>query len=197
MKKDCNIDTVVICCPGPSLKKEQVDQARDRGHFMIMVGNAWRMNPYADVLYHCDDSWWIFHEGVQGFLGDRKYSLEQTSYHDVEKLEISPNEKGFDLNYPYIVHGANSGYQALNLALHYGAKKVIFLGLDLKSGPNGEHNIDGDHPPQIKRDWLVDMYIENFNNSVQYLENMGITVYNCNLDSALNCFPKVELSNVI
>lgn len=197
MKQGCKIETIFICCPGPSLTQEQVNLVREKGHFMIMVGNAWRMNPYADVLYHCDDTWWKYHNGVPEFKGDEKFSLEQTIFPDVQRLEISPNEKGFDLTFPYIVHGANSGYQALNLALHYGAKNVFLLGYDMKPGPNGEHNIDGDHPPEIKRDWLVNLYLDNFNNCTQYLENLGIGVYNCNLDSALNCFPKVELLDVI
>lgn len=191
---DCQIDEIVIVAPGPSLTQEQCDIVSSKGKFIIVIGNAWRMVRYADILYHCDAKWWRYHKGCPDFRGDKRISLEPTEYTD-HVLETIQTE-GF-AEYPAVVTGGNSGYQALNIALHFKPNKIILIGFDMKDSADGRHNIDGDHPPSLKRGFNSERNINSFRSVAELLETMGVKVYNCTLDSALDCFEKRELIDVI
>lgn len=196
VSEDCQFDEVVIIAPGPSLTKEQTDAVFNSGKFCIVIGNAWRLAPYADILYHCDKQWWDYHKGVPGFCGDLKLSLEHTEFPDVQKIGMSAKMEGLDAA-PYVVTGSNSGFQALNLAYHFKPKKIILLGFDMKDRPDGTHNIDGDHPKEIRRGCSFDLFKRHFKIASEILEEEGIKVYNCTTDSALDCFEKAELLSVL
>lgn len=185
---------ICICAPGPSLTQEAVDIAKSNHYFMIMVGNAYRMLPHADVLYHADAKWWEHHDGVP-LSSSIKISAEATPW--TRMVQKSPMTTGLDPDPRYVVYGGNSGYQALNIAFHYNPRKIILLGFDMKKGPNGEHNIDGDHPKYIKKPFRGDLNARKMRNALVSLELNDITVYNCSLDSAIDCFPKKDIRDAL
>lgn len=45
--------------------------------------------------------------------------------------------------------GGNSGYQAANLALHTGARRIVLVGYDMRRGADGRAHWHGDHPPHM------------------------------------------------
>ena len=94
-------------------------------------------------------------------------------------------------------YGANSGYQAINLAYLFGAKKMILLGLDCKRGPNNESHHHGDHPRKINKDMPIKLWINNFTRLAEDLKSEGVEVINSTRDTALNCFNKVKLEDAL
>ena len=60
--------TVACLGCGPSLNADQVVLLRGRAR-VIAINDAWRVAPWADVLYGCDGRWWRKHGGVPGFGG--------------------------------------------------------------------------------------------------------------------------------
>ena len=60
---------------GPSLTQSQVAACKDRewgGHKVrvIAINDAYKMAPWADVLYFCDDKWWQWrHKDLQHWPG--------------------------------------------------------------------------------------------------------------------------------
>jgi len=88
----------------------------------------------------------------------------------------------------------NSGYQALNLAIHFGARKIILLGYDMQCGPNGQTHWFGSHPGALEKGaGLYPRFVQNFRTTLPDLERNGITVVNCSRSTALDCFPKIPL----
>lgn len=188
---------VIIMAPGSSLSIEQVNMIKEANIYTIAIGDAGRiMYPDASVLYHCDAKWWNYYEGCPEFDGKLKVSLETTEYENIFNMRRSPLREGLDLNFPYIVTGNNSGYQAINLAMYCNPKEIILVGYDMKDR-DGRHNVIGDHPPAIKRPSDFELFRKNISSLAPTLDYLGVTVYNCTIDSALDCFVKKDLKDVL
>lgn len=190
-------DTVAIIAPGPSLRKEDIEALYRRPDiFTIAIGDAWRWHPHADILYHCDYRWWNYYKYVPEFKGGQRVSFDDLWRPDVHKLLGTVAREGLSLTPPSIVTGQSSGYQALNLAVHFKPKTIIITGMDMKD-TNGKHNIIGQHPIGVKMPCNFKKLISNFDSTLKPLAELGITVYNCTRDSALECFPKKDLKDVL
>jgi len=192
-------DRAFIFAPGSSLTLCEVQKCLSTNGLIIAVGTAWRLAPHADILYHADARWWNYHKGVPRFRGQHKISMEKTLCQDVAYVNKGAKH-GLDLRPNYLATGGNSGYQAINLAVNHGVKKIILLGYDMKYDEDRRDNFCGNHPPGVTSGYKpqkFERFIKDFNYIVEPLDKLGVQVYNCNIDSALNCFPKERLDNVL
>ena len=87
----------------------------------------------------------------------------------------------------------NSGAGAINLAYHFGARRILLIGMDMKPGANGEKHWHPDHPkPMVQgqqfEEWRLKMGV-----LAKDLAAEGVTVINCTPGSALTCFPMSDL----
>lgn len=94
-----------------------------------------------------------------------------------------------------IHEGGNSGYQAINLAFHTGAKRIVLLGFDMQR-TDGKAHWFGNHPgnmqvPSPYADWL-----HKFEQLAADLKVQGVEVLNCTRETALTCFERVSLDAV-
>lgn len=94
-----------------------------------------------------------------------------------------------------LMTGQNSGFQAINLAVLAGAKRIVLLGYDMKTAGAKSHWF-GDHPIQTAPSVFSAM-INNFPSLVKPLAKLGVEVLNCTPGSALECFPKRALESVL
>jgi hypothetical protein len=144
------------------------------------------------VLYACDGEWWdVYYNEVkdlgcelwtQDIQAARKYGL---------KLVIAKQGKG--LGRDGIIHwGANSGYQAINLAYLWGASRIILLGYDCKNS-NGKAHWFGQHPSSLNQYQPLHIWAENFGQLARDLKDEGLEVLNCSPDTALECFERESL----
>lgn len=191
MKLDWTGRTVFLIGGGPSLTKEQVEHASRSGHKIIVVNNGYQICPEADVLYACDKKWWLHYK--PDFPG-YKYSLEYDQ-DDVFKL-TNTGGHGIDFIWPGVRTGRNSGYQALNLAIHFGCKRIILLGYDMKYQNNKKH-WHPDHPRPLNNFPLGNKFAHHFEEAAPLLQEVGVEVINCSPDSALSCFRKADIRMVI
>lgn len=193
-----NLDQVIIAAPGPSLSKQQCELIEKSGIFTITIGDAGRvMLPHANVLYHCDKRWWDHYNGCPEFKGQYKFSLEQTDFPDIIKLPMAQRRDILCLKPPMISTGKHSGYQAVNLAVHFGIKNIILVGYDMKDTKDGRHNVIGHHPDGVRKPYNFKLFIANMATLLPQLTALGISIVNCTEDSDLNCFPRERLENVI
>lgn len=193
----CPQGTVVCLGGGPSLTKEDVDTVRGKAT-VIAVNDAYRLAPWADVLYACDAKWWRWHKGVPEFAG-LKYALDAAdkqfpSDAGIQILENTGHE-GIEPAPTGLRTGKNSGYQALNLAKHLGATRVILLGYDMELGPKSKSHWFGEHPDKIKPP--VTTFLPYFAGAAAPLAAAGIEVINCSRRTALTCFPRVPLAEAL
>jgi hypothetical protein len=104
--------------------------------------------------------------------------------------------KGLSLK-PGIIHtGANSGYQALNLAVQLGVSQIILLGYDMRMKA-GKRHFFGDHPGALNKNSNYRLFIERFYTTLADLKSQRVEVLNCTPGSALDCFERRDLADVI
>ncbi len=185
-------ETCVLIGGGPSLTQADVDAVRGRAR-VIAINDAYRMVPWADVLYACDRKWWEWHQGVPSFTGP-KYALIDTKYPDVQVLK-NTGTFGLESDPMGLRTGRNSGYQALNLAIHFGARRIILLGFDCGLGPAGETHWFGDHPEPTASPYPH--FKASFDTLAEPLAALGVTVLNCSRRTVLRCFPRVSLDEAL
>ena len=105
--------------------------------------------------------------------------------------------RGEGLGKDKVHYGANSGYQAINLAYLFGAKKIILLGFDMKRGENKKAHWHADHPGILNKDVPVKTWIKNFIRLAEDLKVEGVEVINATRDTALECFNKLNLEDAL
>lgn len=182
-----------VAAPGPSLVPVY-------DHPVIAVQDAWRLIPWADVLYGCDAGWWNHHQGTE-FEGE-KWSTHQGGLYSMnDKTEVSDkygvrcvlgcDKPGFSLDPSLIHYGSNSGFQAVNLAILFGCTHITLVGFDMhKTG--GRSHFFGEHPEQLRRGTNYTEFTRHFDYA-QRLLPPGIRIVNATPGSALTCFPMMTL----
>jgi len=199
-------ETVVITACGPSLTAEQVaDHSEDCR--MIAISDSYKLNPKAHILYSCDARWWQWHKNALDFRGvriglawNKNINDWNPGWKDHDRSNIfclaGTGETGLESDPQGLRTGGNSGYQAINLAVHLGAKRIILLGYDMQPDPAGRHHFFGDHPGDIPPP-PYDLFIEPFRSLVDPLKELKIDVINCTPSSALDCFPAAKLEEAV
>lgn len=193
-------ETCVCIAGGPSLTREQVDYVRGRAR-VIDINDAYKLAPWADVLYACDLKWWEWHDGVPDFRG-LKVSQDQAAADQYGLLWIEPTANpethkpdGFDPDPSHIRTGKNGGYQAIHLATHLGAKRIILIGYDMHAVNGKTHWHDG-HPGGT-RGTVYEIMLRHWPTIVEPLKERGIEVINCTPGSVLDVFPKAALEKTL
>lgn len=181
--------TVVCLGTGPSLTQQDVDHVRGKAK-VIAVNDAYRLAPWADALYACDAKWWNWHKGAPSFAG-LKFGLQMGARHwPGVQIVGKTGSHGIEWRRVGIRTGNNSGYQAINLAIHLGAKRILLLGYDM-SGTHffGRHR-DGSLPPFA-------VCLKAFATMVPDLKAHDVSVINCTRKTALKSFPLQRLEEAL
>lgn len=193
--KLCLGGTVVCLASGPSLTPEDVDYALTRCAGSIAINTTFKLAPTATALYAADWLWWQWHRGAPEFKG-LKYTLtrQATRWPGVQLLKKTGKE-GLELKPDGLKTGRNSGFQAINLAYHFGAKRIVLLGYDMQKGPKGESHWHGNHPHHSESPYGI--FVRMFDTLVEPLKKVGVEVINCSRVSAVTAFPKADLRDVL
>lgn len=190
-------ETIVCIASGPSLTKADVAFCRDRAR-VIVVNDNYKLAPWANVLYAADVPWWAKHPETATFAG-LKYTVGKlTGRPDVVLLKAGVVE-GLSTNPSELRRGKNSGYQSINLAYLLGAKRIVLLGFDLQETYNKSHWF-GDHQAQGLLNpgpGSLIQWREYFQTLVAPLASHGVSVVNCSRETALRCFPRQALADVL
>lgn len=156
---------------------------------VIAVNDAHRLAPWADVLYGADAKWWQVYGGVPSFTG-LKYALERDAarWPGVTVLR-NTGEDGLELDPTGLRTGRNSGYQAINLAVHLGARRIVLLGYDMQARSDAESHWFGAHPRPLFARSPYHAFLAKFATIVEPLRELGIEVINASRETALEVFP--------
>lgn len=156
------------------------------------------MAPWADVLYGADYKWWDTYKKEAEKFSGLKVSIRSGPFKDVKYLEQS-TLRAFDPNPSRLVTGGNSGYQALHLAIHFGASRILLLGYDMKMDGKKKHWF-GDYPHQrLNTRGNFQQWTNSFALLADEIKKLNppVKVLNCTPGSALTCFPKVKLEDAL
>jgi hypothetical protein len=158
---------------------------------VIAVNDAYRYAPFAAALMASDTEWWRVHHGVPSFTG-LKYCLSRSAvgkWPDVHVLR-STGAAGIETDPTGLKTGCNSGAAAVNLAVHFGAARILLLGYDMGVSRAGmpEHFF-GNHPRPLRGGSPYRLFREQFGQMVAPLKAAGVAVINCTRRTALEHFP--------
>jgi hypothetical protein len=103
---------------------------------------------------------------------------------------------GLSLDPETLVSGRNSGFQALNLAVLAGAKKIILLGFDGAPQDDGREHFHGPHPRPTPSA-AYPLYRQAMSAAENPLIDFGVEVINCSPGSRIDSFPKSALEDVL
>lgn len=89
--------------------------------------------------------------------------------------------------------GGNSGFQAVNLALQFGAARIILLGYDYTT--QGGIHFDGRHPPGMRNPSQagLDRWGAVLDSQRPFLDALGVEVINCSPVSSLSAFRRLDI----
>jgi hypothetical protein len=181
--------TIVCLASGPSLTKSDVQSVQGRVP-VVAVSNTYTLAPWADVLFSCDAKWWRWHEAQTTTFPGLKYTLDaRLNRPDVQWLRTTGHE-GLELDPTGVRTGRSSGYQAINIAVHLGASRIVLLGYDM----HGDHFF-GSHPDRSRPPFSLCMRL--WPSIVEPLKAAGVEVINATPGTALTVFPQVPIAQAL
>ena len=186
----------VICASGPSIAREDLSLLRDCR--IMAVNNAHRLVPNADVLYAGDGAWWDeYHDETSAFAGERWTADHAAAIRYRLRWVLRKSGRGLCATRRVIYAGGNSGYAAINLAYHMGAREIVLLGYDMHR--SGGAHFFGEHPSHMLSapEQHIPMWREAFTALAADLRHHGVRVVNCTQGTALTCFQTAALHEVM
>jgi len=184
-----------VIASGPSLTAEDV--ALLEGQRVVAINDNYILAPWATVLYGADPIWWEWHAEraeLKAFKGRKitqdkeaaeRYGLEYIRSVDADGLSRDP---------AYVHKGSNSGIQAINLAYHFGARRIVLLGFDMQA-TGGKAHWFGDHPNGFRSNW--EKWLWRYQFVADDAQRMGLEIINASRETALRCFPRAPLSSLL
>lgn len=153
---------------------------------------------WVDVCFFGDTRWFDWHrESLKSFPGLIVTSL--LSLKDVPWLKCinRSNREGIETNKNILSWNRCSGLSAINLAVHFGAKKIVLLGFDMKKGIK-QDNYHKDHLAQVaENDNPYPRYFRAIPHIKKDADDLGIEIINTCMDSAMDHFPKIPIEEVL
>ena len=182
-------DPAIILGTGPSLSK-QADVIRKSGYMLFGVNNTF--NDFdLDVWIACDPKWHEIYSPVEGDFDKWHWDRGICERYGYRYIEGRWGD-GLSTDKRCIHYGHSSGYQALNLAVHYECSPIYLCGYDMHyrerrhyfSGLSGE---SGEYPEGLRKfstfEGLIDCYA-----TIADQKRLP-PIYNCTEGSELKCFP--------
>lgn len=195
----------IILAGGPSLTSEQIDHVRHSGErfFIIAVNRSFEICNFIDVIYAADFDFLTefrdqFPSGVPVYSTWNSESGDPgwQPFEDVTYLRgIDP--PFFSFHPDRLTLGSNSGFQAINLAMHFGIKEILLLGYDFRE-INGQKHWFGDYKqPRLNRSGDWHFWKRRMHQAAPSAEGRGVKIINCSPQSALTCFEKMDITDAI
>lgn len=162
---------------------------------VIVVNRSCELVPWADALYVADGRFWENSPAARSFVG-----LRITAHRDAARayklqfVTVSGEHRFLIESAGTIGHGGHSGFQAINLAVQFGARRILLIGFDLC----GEHWHERHAPPlRDPRPQTLDKWRRRLDGQADRLAELGVDVVNCSLASALTRYQKLPLPEAL
>jgi hypothetical protein len=180
-------ETVVIFGSGPSLTQEDIEAAKSLDARYIAINDTYKLANFADVLYGCDYKWWNHHFEDIVFAGEM-WTQDIHARREFGLNWVLGKAKA-GLGKDCVHFGSHSGYQAINLAYLWGAKRIILLGYDCRS-IGGKAHWFGQHAAGLNQQQGFITWLTHYQQLADDLSAEGVEVINATPESAINVFTK-------
>lgn len=180
---------------GPSLAGVDIDLLR--GRRVIAINCAYKLGDWFDALFFADCRW--LHSHGKGLLDWAGLKVTTCPQHinkpgiKVMKKRNSPH--GLTTDPSLLGWNLSSGACAINLAVHFGVRRIVLLGYDMKK-TDGRCNWHEDYGVNPKKN-PYDRFRQPFVAIAADLDKMKVECLNASPDSALEVFKRVRLEDVL
>lgn len=191
---------VALIASGPSTKAANLNALRGRLPVLAIKKNI-ELCPWADVVYGCDAPWWHSVRGLPEYRGIKISQAQAlvSKFADIKIAKVEPKSNDILVDEPMTIGaGGNSGFQAVNLAVQFGASRILLVGYDMGDrggihwyGRNNWMNANNPNENNFRR-WRA-----AFENAAVFLRGAGVDVVNVSNATTLRCFRKQSLEQTI
>ena len=185
--------TIVCIGSGPSLIAADVYLAKTAPVRTLAINTAYQWVPSPDVLVGADAKWWGWHPDAVA-LPSLKFSLQQTPYPQVIPLTWTTGD-GIDLDPTRVRGGGHSGYAAINVAVHLGARTIVLLGYDLAPNAHGDDHCHAPHPDGSHLQYAHRREI--YRTLLAPLADRGIRIVNASRETTVPEIPRLSLAEAV
>lgn len=195
--KDWSKYSAIILGTGPSLDYQKDDIVRLRAENKVRifgVNMTWK-DFQVDALICCDPKFHEHYGKIEGDFIHYHWDKDICEKYGYEYIEGRWGD-GLSTDRNYIHYGHSSGYQAIGLAAHSGCDTIYLCGYDMRySGPRhyfaGLSKENGEYPEVLRKYSTFDGLIKCYQTIADQKDCPKI--YNCTMDSAMECFEKVDI----
>jgi len=206
------MQSALIICTGPSLTPEVIEQINKSKLKKFGVNNTYKVIDL-DVFCACNDFYYD-HYWEKG-LKDCKADMWTNSRRCAEQYGINyiftPEDNsipGLSTDPSYVHRHHGSGPMMINIAYHYGIKRMLLVGWDMRYPGKvdrfnytekrhfyGDDELSGQHFPQTGDNGEFTGLIRE-TCSIKP-EDYGIEIINCTPGSAMTCFKSAKIEDFL
>lgn len=206
-------ETAIICGTGPSLAQyaDLANEYKQQGKVRIFGANLAYRYVDVDVNHACNkefyDHYWPIDDRLSGGRFDKWTTRTELigKYPGLEYIEEQWLD-GLSTDPSYIAAHHGTGPQLINIALHYGIKRMLLIGWDMRYNGKktnteytGLRHLFGEYPknlqhwPKTGNNGELEGLIKEMGTIIP--EEYGIEIINCSPGSAMECFPMGRLED--
>ncbi|MBR0876885.1 hypothetical protein JQ608_06675 [Bradyrhizobium liaoningense] len=172
-----------------------------KGRRVIVVNSSYETFPDADVCFFGDNRWWEDHKqrdamvAFKGRVFTAALAAAGERLHRMRRINPPPGLA----DAPDALATQRTSLQgAMNLAVHFGVRRIVLLGADMGRAPDGSSHHHSPHKwPNKPGNETWDIQMAQFRTIVEPLKARGVDVVNTSPDSRLPWWPKRLLSEVV
>lgn len=176
---------------------------------VIGINNAYQLGHWLDVLFFGDGSWFIAHKDrlmdYPAILASccSRFKAEEDLVNSRVKYISKDHQKklGLTSKKTKVCWNHNSGAAAINLAVHFGAKRIILVGFDMKLDKNAVSHWHGAHYEKTggkqPKQPPFSRHLQGFPQIKKDATEVGVEIFNLSPDSAIKNFPKISLEEAL
>ncbi|TIM09145.1 hypothetical protein [Mesorhizobium sp.] len=192
-------ETVFILASGPSVL--DLDLSLLTGRRVIAVKSSWLHWPAADVLFFADGRWWLekrLRPSADAFAGLIVTTAMEIGDPRVKRIKkIDPKHLSAKPSEVALARTSTTG--GINLAIHFGAKRIVLLGVDGKLGADGRRHSHGLKWPWPKggEPQAFAGQLAEYRAIAPSAAAMGVEIVNANPDSAVHVWPRLKFEDCL
>lgn len=188
-------ETCFIVCGGPSLIGFDFD--RLRGRKVIAINSSVFSLPFSDFLFFGDARWWDWNgERVSKEYSGCIVTTSEADAPNVKRMEKRSPPPALSADRHALTVRNTSLTGGMNLALHFGCKRIVLLGVDMEAGEDGATHHHEPHPVrQVRGCW--DRQMKELQRTAYYLRARNVEVLNTSEKSRIGWWPKTSIQTAL
>ncbi len=165
---------------------------------VIGVNMAYELGDWVDICFFGDGIFPIKSPKVK-YFPNLKVTCSKQVQEFVGLKFLRKNKKkplGITTEPTMVSWNHNSGFAAINLAVHLGVKEIILLGFDMGTDPNQQPQWHGVYGKRKQMTGLYQLHSEGEFEIKRDLDKLGVSIHNVSPASSLQSFPRKTLAEV-